>query len=126
VYETVFFAPRRGRSSSWPGRMFGEDIFDHFALIAACQGAGFSLIEIRTLKNQLQESVSPGPHLRALASNKHQELDRATARLRDMKSVLGLLKHCSCPTLADCGGAARRMGALKEVELGCSSPPFGR
>lgn len=123
-YEDEGLIPAPMRRSG--RRVFGEDIFDHLALIAACQAGGFSLIEIRQLKDQLQGSVSPGPQLRALASKKHEELDRATARLREMKSVLGLLEHCSCPTLAHCGGAARRMGALDTAKLPCSSPPFGR
>ncbi|MGH1346648.1 MAG: MerR family transcriptional regulator [Nannocystales bacterium] len=107
-------------------RMFGEEIFDHLAWIAACQAAGFSLTEIRGLKDQLEGASAPGPQLRAVVSQKHEELDRAAARLRQMKSMLSKLEHCSCPTMADCGRAARKLGASEGSEFRCGSRRFGR
>ncbi len=112
-YEEEGLLPPISRRSG--RRVYEEEIFEHLTIIALAQSAGFSIAEIRRLKQGLGRRAAPGGRWRALASRKVVELEEKIAAMRRMKGVLKLVMRCACPTMADCAEAARR---IEEEEVG--------
>ena len=95
--------PRRGGR-----RVYDESVVDRLGLIELAKRAGFTIAEIRELLAGFGRRTPPAQRWRALTSAKMAELEERIAEAQRMKAVLETVRRCACPTLADCGRAARR------------------
>ncbi len=95
--------PRRGGR-----RVYDESVVDRLGLIELAKRAGFTIAETRRLLAGFGKRTPPGKRWRALTSTKMAELEERIAEAQRMKAVLETVRQCDCPTLADCGRAARR------------------
>ncbi len=122
-YEEEGLLPPISRRSG--RRIYGEEIFEHLTIIALAQAAGFSIAEMRRLKQGLDRRSAPGARWRALAGRKAAELEAKISAMQRMKGVLEMVMGCACPTMADCAEAARRIeveksGAVVQVGIDCA------
>ena len=98
-------------------RVAGRREFDEAAIrtlrfVRLAKSAGFTLDEIRQLRDQYDRSSVPAEVWQPLAHAKQAAIQEKIAELRAMDAVLGELLSCRCPTVADCvERAARRKSA---------------
>lgn len=83
-------------------RHYSADALDRVLLIRFASEMGFTLGEIRTFLNGLQDSTPVGPHWKRLARRKIQEVVEGIRRARSLKSLLEHLLDCRCRTLKVC------------------------
>jgi len=107
-YESEGLLPASRRRSG--RRVYDPSILNRLAVIDMAKRCGFSVAEIRQLLAGLSRKSPPGVRWRNLASKKITELDQRIAEAQQMKSMLGALSRCECPTLNDCGLAVRGQG----------------
>lgn len=81
-------------------RRYGEDVFRRLGLIAAAQGVGFTLDEIRDLLGSRDQPAHE--RLRQLAQLKVPELDELIARASSVRRVLKICSQCSCESIDVC------------------------
>jgi MerR family redox-sensitive transcriptional activator SoxR len=104
-YERQGLLPRPARLGG--RRVYDASVLDRLRLIELGKGAGFTLGELGRLLGGFERRTPPGERWRALVRAKGAELDRRIAEAQRMKRVLRRVARCRCPTLADCGRAAR-------------------
>jgi DNA-binding transcriptional MerR regulator len=105
-YERQGLIPRADRRGG--RRVYGEDVLDRLALIAAAKAAGFRISEIQTLLRGFARRTPPGPSWRSLAERKVRELQARRAEVERMQRALEAITRCECPTLEACSRALRR------------------
>lgn len=99
-YESVGLLPPPRRVSGQ--RRYREDILRKLAFIQAAQAAGFSVAEMRTLFNELDESASLPERWQHLAQRKLVEVDQLLQRAQNMRQMLMQGLHCRCADLEQC------------------------
>jgi MerR family redox-sensitive transcriptional activator SoxR len=83
-------------------RRYDAGTLQRLAAIRAAQGAGFTLAEIRAMRDDGGADTPPSSRWRALAGRKRAELDARIARAEAMKRALDAGLRCDCLTLDDC------------------------
>ncbi len=104
-YESEGLLPASRRRSG--RRVYEPSILNRLAVIDMAKRCGFTVAEIRQLLAGLSRKTPPGARWRRLAGKKMTELEQRIIEAQRMKSLLGQLSRCECPTLDDCGTAIR-------------------
>ncbi len=88
-------------------RVYDADVLDRLAVIELAKGTGMTLSETKTLLSPVGRGRTAAQSWRRFAQDKRAELDERIEQLERMRTLLGTLSGCDCPTLEDCGRAMR-------------------
>ena len=108
-YEAEGLLPAAARRSG--RRVYDASILDRLAVIELAKAAGFTVAETKRLMEGVGDGRPAAAAWTALAREKIVEIDRRMEALERMKTLLGALVACDCPTLDDCGRALGRSDA---------------
>ena len=95
-------------------RLFGGDVLDRLALIAAGRTAGFSLDEI----GRMFAPDGPPSLDRQMLADKADELERTIRKLTAMRDALRHAAACPAPTHLECPTFRRYLSAVASGALG--------
>lgn len=99
-YESVQLLPPARRSGGQ--RRYNPDILRQLSFIQVAQTAGFTLAEIQTLINELDEKAPLSERWQALAHQKLAEVDALMRKVQGMKMILVNGLNCHCADLEEC------------------------
>jgi DNA-binding transcriptional MerR regulator len=99
-YERVGLLPEPGRLHGQ--RRYDSDVLGKLGFIGVAQGAGFKLREIRELIEGMDSADGMADQMRALSSQKLDEVEALLERTKAMKGWLEVAKECGCATPAEC------------------------
>jgi MerR family redox-sensitive transcriptional activator SoxR len=97
-------------------RVGGRRRYDNYALnqvelITYAKRAGFTLAQIRSLRENASLGKPPATLWHDLAARKAAELDQVIVRAQEAKKRLVALSQCRCRSLAKCGDFLRNKAA---------------
>lgn len=99
-YESVQLLPipqrRAGR------RRYNSDVLRQLSFIQVAQAAGLTIVEIRTLINELDDDIPLSERWQTLAHQKLVEVDALMSKVHGMKMILANGLHCRCTNLEEC------------------------
>jgi MerR family redox-sensitive transcriptional activator SoxR len=99
-YESVGLLPLAQRVSGQ--RRYQEDVLRRLAFIQAAQSVGFSVADMQTLFQELDESEPLSERWQSLATQKLAEVNTLLERAQRMKMLLQQGLECGCPDLEQC------------------------
>ena len=99
-YESVGLLPQPKRVNG--RRRYDEAVFPQIAMIHLAQRAGFTIAEIKLLKDGFQPQTPLSARWRALAQEKLVELNNRILETEQMMTVLQNGLECGCLQLEDC------------------------
>ena len=99
-YESVGLLPPPQRVGGQ--RRYSAEILRRLAFIQAAQSVGFSVAEMQTLLQELEEDAPLSTRWQSLAQRKLAEVDALIQRAQSMKRMLEKGLHCNCPDLEEC------------------------
>jgi MerR family redox-sensitive transcriptional activator SoxR len=99
-YESVGLLPTPLRVNG--RRQYEAAVLDRLAVIRLAQQAGFTIAEVRTLFHGFSADATPSVRWRSLAEQKLPEVEALIDRATAIRRRLEALRHCECPTFADC------------------------
>ena len=104
-YEQAGLLPPPRRTSGQ--RRYDTAILDRLALIQFAQQAGFTISEIRTLFEGVEEETPRALRWQKLAREKLVEVDALMDRAQRMRTLLARALACGCLRVEDCAKAIR-------------------
>jgi MerR family redox-sensitive transcriptional activator SoxR len=132
-YERIGLLPEPDREAGQ--RRYDADVLGKLGFIGVAQSAGFKLREIKELIKGVDGADGLGGQMRALSSQKLDEVEALLERTKAMKGWLEVAKQCGCATPAECAlfpapgeGPPDADLALRVVQVGakdCRRPPAG-
>ena len=99
-YERIGLLPQPARLSGQ--RRYDPAILGKLGFIGVAQNAGFKLREIKELIDGVDGPAGMGEPMRALSSQKLDEVEALLERTRVMKGWLEVAQQCGCATPAEC------------------------
>ena len=99
-YESVGLLPQPKRVNG--RRRYDEHIFPQIAMIQLAQRAGFTIAEIKMLKDGFQPQTPLSARWRSLAQEKLVELNNRILETEQMITMLQNGLQCGCLQLEDC------------------------
>ena len=99
-YERIGLLPLPDRVSGQ--RRYDTDVLGKLGFIGVAQSAGFKLREIGELIAGIDGADGLGTQMRALSSQKLDEIEALLERTRAMKGWLEVAQECGCVTPAEC------------------------
>jgi MerR family transcriptional regulator, redox-sensitive transcriptional activator SoxR len=99
-YERLGVLPRPERANGQ--RRYPPDAHNRVLLIRFASEMGFTLGEIKTFLNGLQDAAPVGSRWKKLAIRKIVEVEAGIARARRLKALLEHLLDCRCASLEVC------------------------
>jgi MerR family transcriptional regulator, redox-sensitive transcriptional activator SoxR len=99
-YESIGLLPEPERLHGQ--RRYGGDVLGRLAFIGVAQSAGFKLQEIKQLVDGVDAGRGMADRMRALSSQKLEEIEALLERTKAMKGWLEVAKECGCETPAQC------------------------
>ena len=99
-YERIGLLPAPDRVSGQ--RRYDPDVLGKLGFIGVAQSAGFKLREIGELIAGIDGADGLGTQMRALSSQKLDEVEALLERTRVMKGWLEVAQECGCATPAEC------------------------
>ncbi len=99
-YESVGLLPLPQRVSGQ--RRYQADILRRLGFIQAAQAVGFSVADIQTLLQELDEDAPLSARWQRLAKRKLAEVDTLIHRAQHMRQMLEQGLQCGCPDLEQC------------------------
>jgi len=99
-YESVNLLPAPRRVSGQ--RRYDPDVLRRLSFIQVAQAAGFTLAEMQTLFNGLDEKQPLSERWRSLAQQKMGEVEALITRAQGMKMMLENGLNCGCMNLDEC------------------------
>ena len=106
-YERIGLLPAARRVAG--RRRYDDYALNQVELITYAKRAGFTLAQIRALRENASLGKPPAPLWHDLASRKAAELDQVIVRAQEAKKRLVALSQCRCRSLAECGGLLRNI-----------------
>lgn len=103
-YEKIGLIERQRRVSG--RRTFDARAVQMLRFVQLAQAAGFSIAEIKGLRDSYAKDPSPAGMWQPFAEARRAAVRQQVRRLRRMDRVLTRLLSCECATLADCLQAA--------------------
>jgi len=100
-YESIGVLPEPDRLHGQ--RRYRGDIVGKLAFIGVAQSAGFKLDEIKDLVHGIDGGNGMADQMRALSTQKLEEVDALLERTKAMKGWLEVAKECGCGSPAECG-----------------------
>lgn len=111
-YESVGLIDRQSRVSGQ--RVFDERALLNLRFIQLAQAAGFTLAEIKSLREDHAKGPGPSDLWRPFAEQKRVALGQKMRSLKRMDRVLAALTACECSSLEECVRSAETcIGGLK-------------
>ncbi len=98
-YESIGLLPEPARVNG--RRRYDEQVSRWLALIDTAQQAGFTLDEIRTLKDGFASDASPSKRWQELAREKLEGIEALISRAEGMKRLLEEGLRCDCLKLEE-------------------------
>jgi len=99
-YESVGLLPQPKRVNG--RRRYDEDVFPQIRMIQLTQRAGFTIAEIKMLKDGFQPDTPLSARWRVLAQKKLVELNNRILETEQMVAMLQNGLECGCLDLDDC------------------------
>jgi MerR family transcriptional regulator, redox-sensitive transcriptional activator SoxR len=99
-YERVGLLPEPQRSHGQ--RRYDTDVLGKLGFIGVAQSAGFKLREIKDLIDGVDSADGMAEQMRALSSQKLDEVEALLERTKAMKGWLEVAKECGCASPAEC------------------------
>ena len=99
-YERVGLLERQPRVSG--RRWFGRSALAALKFIQLAQAAGFTLAEMKELRDDYARSPDPSGLWRSVAVEKRQSVRAQIRHLSQMDEILSALLECKCATLSRC------------------------
>lgn len=99
-YESIQLLPPPRRSAG--RRRYDAAILRRLSFIQVAQAAGFTIAEIQTLLNELDEQAPLSERWQTLAHQKLAEVDALMRKVQGMKMILVNGLNCHCTNLEDC------------------------
>jgi len=99
-YESIGVLPEPDRLHGQ--RRYRGDVLGKLAFIGVAQSAGFKLEEIKGLVGGLDGGNGMADQMRALSTQKLEEVDALLERTKAMKGWLEVAKECGCGSPAEC------------------------
>ena len=99
-YESLGVLPPPRRVSGQ--RRYTPTVLKVMQVIEVAKEAGFTLSEIRTLRNGFSPDTAPSERWKVLARKKLPEVEALIARAQGMKQLLELGLECECLELDEC------------------------
>ncbi len=99
-YESIKLLPSPRRSSG--RRRYSPEILRQLAFIQTARTAGFSLAEIQTFMNGLDDETPLAERWQMLAQHKLAEVDALMRKAQGMKMILQNGLNCTCANLEEC------------------------
>jgi MerR family redox-sensitive transcriptional activator SoxR len=99
-YERIGLLPAPSRESGQ--RRYDLDVLGKLAFIGVAQSAGFKLREIKKLVDGVDRADDMGPQMRALSTQKLDEVEALLERTKAMKGWLEVAKECGCASPSEC------------------------
>jgi len=99
-YEDSGLLPAPDRVSG--RRVYHPDVIRRIGLVRFAQGAGFTLLEIKTLIHGFEAKTPLSARWQAMARKKVAELDIQAQRIHRMRQALALSLKCGCVRIEDC------------------------
>lgn len=99
-YESIQLLPPPRRSGG--RRRYSADILRRLSFIQVAQAAGFTIAEIQTLLNELDEQAPLSARWQVLAQQKLAEVDALMRKVQGMKMILVNGLNCRCTNLEEC------------------------
>jgi MerR family redox-sensitive transcriptional activator SoxR len=99
-YESVGLLPEPQRVSGQ--RRYQEDILRRLAFIQSAQSVGFSVADMQTLLQELDEDAPLSARWQSLAQRKLTEVEALIHRAQRMRQLLEQGLQCGCPDLEQC------------------------
>jgi MerR family transcriptional regulator, redox-sensitive transcriptional activator SoxR len=108
-YEKIGLLPTARRVAGH--RRYDDYALNQVELITYAKRAGFTLAQIRSLRENAAFGKSPATLWHDLAARKAAELDQVIVRAEEAKQRLLALSRCRCRSLAMCGDLLRNKAA---------------
>jgi len=99
-YESVGLLPQPKRVNG--RRRYDPDVFPQITIIQLAQRAGFTIAEIKMLKDGFQQDTPFSARWRSLAQGKLSELNNRILETKQMIVMLQNGLECGCLQLEDC------------------------
>jgi MerR family transcriptional regulator, redox-sensitive transcriptional activator SoxR len=99
-YERIGLLPEPERTHGQ--RRYDADVLGKLGFIGVAQSAGFKLREIKALIDGVDSGSGMGEHMRALSSQKLDEVEELLRRTMAMKGWLEVAQTCGCATPDEC------------------------
>ena len=104
--STIRYFEKVGRINP-PERVSGKREFSSSTLVTLrfiqlCQAAGFTISEIRSLREQYMEDSSKGGLWQPAVETKRKEIQKQIDELKQVDAVLGELLKCRCESIEQC------------------------
>ena len=99
-YESIQLLPTPLRLAG--RRRYNPDILRQLSFIQVAQAAGLTIVEIRTLINDLDDDVPLSERWQTLAHQKLAEVDTLMSKVQGMKMILANGLNCRCTNLEEC------------------------
>ena len=99
-YERIGLLPAPDRVSGQ--RRYDPDVLGKLGFIGIAQSAGFKLREIGELIDGIDGADGLGTQMRALSTQKLDEIEALLERTKAMKGWLEVAQECGCATPAEC------------------------
>jgi MerR family transcriptional regulator, redox-sensitive transcriptional activator SoxR len=106
-YERIGLLPAARRVAG--RRRYDDYALNQVELITYAKRAGFTLTQIRDLRESASLGKPPASLWHDLAFRKAAELDQVIVRAQEAKKRLFALSECRCRNLAECGGLLRNI-----------------
>jgi MerR family transcriptional regulator, redox-sensitive transcriptional activator SoxR len=114
-YERVGLLPEPKRLHGQ--RRYDTDVLGKLGFIGVAQSAGFKLSEIRELIDGVDSSQGMGEQMRALSSQKLDEVEALLEQTKAKKGWLEVAKGCGCASPAECALFAEAGEDSPDAEL---------
>ena len=99
-YESIGLLPEPDRLQGQ--RRYRPEVLGKLAFVGVAQSAGFKLDEIEELVRGIEGPDGMRGRIRALSSEKLDEVEALLQRTKAMKGWLEVAKECGCATPAEC------------------------
>jgi MerR family transcriptional regulator, redox-sensitive transcriptional activator SoxR len=99
-YERIGLLPEPERTHGQ--RRYRTDVLGKLGFIGVAQSAGFKLAEIKELIDGVDSANGMGEQMRALSTQKLDEVEELLERTKAMKGWLEVAKECGCATPSEC------------------------
>jgi MerR family transcriptional regulator, redox-sensitive transcriptional activator SoxR len=112
-YERIGLLPAARRVAG--RRRYDDHALNQLELITYAKRAGFTLAQIRDLRENASFGKSPASLWHNLAARKAAELNEVIVRAEEAKKRLVALSQCRCRNLAKCGELLRDKAATTQI-----------
>jgi len=99
-YERIGLLPEPDRLGGQ--RRYDPEVLGKLGFIGVAQSAGFKLREIKELMDGVDSANGMGEQMRALSSQKLEEVQELLERTKAMHGWLEVAQDCGCATPAEC------------------------